>query len=1125
MTAEESQVHSDRDSLSVMTDDLDASIYVEAGAGTGKTYSLVQRIVSLLKNGVDIDEIVAITFTRAAASELRSRIREELDVLRAENPSDQGIQTALDGIDTAAFQTIDSLVFSILSEHPLEAGLPPVIEIQDDLAQSQMFRERWREWILDRLEQDENLAKSISDATRLGIADPFAKMNELAKAINEKHDEVLSAVLPRPERIGLATMVDIEESISTLQDLISSCWDLDDRLCVLLIAAVGWYTEAVAGNDVETEEEAEEILSTWSGRSPGRYGNADNWGGSEGKAEASEAYMSLKTMIDDALEVARASVAYELYQHVADFVRTLIEERRNAGTVSYSDAIFWLNEMLEEHDDLRRQIQRRYRRILVDEFQDTDPNQVRLVRLLTIPPDGNQITPGSLFIVGDPKQSIYRFRGAEVEVSQGVRAEVATAESNGKHLTLQENRRSTRQIIDWVNNVFGAWMPSENGQANWIPLGVAKDVAPPADLGGVYHYGDSIEDVNLPEVREEDAAEVANIARAVCAGALQVRDLQTGEVRASQPGDLAILTRARSNWEIYISKLDEVGVPYAAEMGGAGVLETQEIRDIVNCLTAIDDPSDQPATIGALKSPHFGCSDVDLYQWAKAGGSFSCAAEFPTEEESSVVGDAMRTLLRYHELRDDLPPAVLTERFIRDCQARELMFLSENPTRGLRRIDLTVELIRRCSEDGAASLRECLDVLSELRENDQAIREEPTLEFDDGKIRIMTMHASKGLEFPIVLLADLGGRTTDRSGAVLTARGSGKARRVGIRLGGSEDSRFQFGQYEALSEFNKQADELERTRLLYVAATRARDHLIVSKYRKANDTGVVAERLEATLGASPDLWLPVPPEWNALRYVPPVTRQTEEKSDALEQRGNWLMRHHEVLDSASKRRWLSPSDLKSSSIAGSDETTDDKPDFQPSFDPDDSVRRGRAATNIGSAVHAAIQRSLEMPHRDVAMIARIEAEKHGVLENRDEVNRLTSATLDMPLLNRAAGLDRKDIWVETTVAVPMPLEDGSTTVVEGRVDLIYRCDDGTLGIVDFKTDRAFNRSIDEMATPYIPQLGAYAYAVEKATGVVVSEAGILFSRMAADRQGEGHYRLPDVQSAIELALKLASKQR
>ncbi len=1114
---------SDADSLSVIQSDLESSIYVEAGAGTGKTHSLVRRIVALLEDGVEIEEIIAITFTRAAASELRSRIRGELEQLRAANPSDQRIKTALDGIDTAAFQTIDSLVYSILREHPLDADLPPIIEVQQKFAELQMFRDRWRQWSIERLEDDQRFPKALSAAMRLELRSPFASVSDLTKDINDNHGEMSHTVFPKPQRIGIATVEILADSIARLRKLMKLCRSDSDSLYVEIERVVDWYTTTFASRNVTSEDEAETILASWpSTTSSG--GTIKNWG-REGKADAADALQSVIDVVNEALTAAREAVTIDLFGYAADFVEAVVEERRRAGTVSYYDAVTWLIDMLEKHDDIRRRLQRRYRRILVDEFQDTDPKQVRLVRLLTIPPGAQHIKPGSLFVVGDPKQSIYRFRGAQVEVSQGVKTDIANAEAGGKYLNLRENRRSTRPVINWINHVFGSWMPSEAGQADYVPLDVASDTAAPDTFGSVYHFGETMEDVNLPEVRQEDAKEVAIIARAVCAGSLEVRDRQSGDTRLSRPGDLTILTRARSNWETYTRQLDELNLPYTAEIGGAAVLDTQEVRDILNCLTAIDDPSDQPATVGALKSTHFGCSDVDLYGWAKSGGRFSCAPEFPATSKPTAVRDAMEVLRKYHELRDELPPAVLVEQFIRERQARELMFLTSDPAPGLRRLDLVVELVRRFTEEGAASLRDCLTRISQLKESKDALREEPSLEFDHDKIRLMTMHASKGLEFPVVILADLcgaGGRSKDPQLIVDVEATDDGNRKFGVRLGGTKGAYFQTIEYEELLERNKAADELENTRLLYVAATRARDHLIISRYRQKRDKKSIATRFEEFVGPNNSLWSPIPQDWAFQTFDHAIGSEVSDRSPTIEDRDAWDLRYRKTIASASEQPWLSPSILKAEVGAESSDEQDEKPDFTPILDPDEPTGRGRAATKIGSAVHAAVQRCLEMPYADRNQFARSEAEKHSVAEHVDEITRLTVATLNMPLVKRAAAMSREDIWVETPVAVRMSTGNGSTKVIEGRVDLIYRRADGTLGIADFKTDRSFNRSISEMAEPYIPQLGAYAYAVQKSTGIPVTEATILFSRLAADNDGD--YRLPDVQMAIELALKLASTQ-
>ena len=1124
MTKTQTPVSSDAESLKVIASDLDSNIYVEAGAGTGKTHSLVERIIALLKGGVPIEQIMAITFTRAAASELRSRIRGRLEEIKAEYPSNSNVAVALNGIDTAAFQTIDSLVHSILQEHPLEAGLPPSIDVQDKFAHLQMFRDRWRQWSVEQLEQDEAFVETLSSALRLKLSNPFQSTSDLAKLMNEKHGETKTALFKPLPRIAKETVANLERQIDGLRRMMDNCKDPEDKLFEKFEKIVDWYDEYIRGQDVESENDAEELLVNWIGTTSGNSGTQGNWGGADGKKAAGELLDEFHRSVDETLSSARESVTVELYSVAVKFVETVVEERRRAGSVSYYDAITWLIDTLETRSDIRRNVQNRYRRVLVDEFQDTDPKQVKLVRLLTVPPGEDRVASGSLFIVGDPKQSIYRFRGAEVRVSQSVKHDITSA--GGKHLTLTENRRSSRPIIDWVNHVFGDWMPSEEGQADWIALDRAAETATHHDFGKVWHFGDDHEKTAIDEVRQIDAEGVATIARAVCSGKLTIRDRHDGHCRPSNAGDLTILTRSRSSWDIYTRALDGFELPYSAEIGGAAVLNTQEIRDLLNCLTAMDDPSDQPATVGALKSIYFGCSDRDLFEWAHAGGDFSCTADFPERIEHSVVGRAMSTLREYHALRDEIQPSVLVERFIRERQAREVMYLDDDPTPGLRRLDLAVELTRRFSEDGAHSLRECLQRFQQFREANEDVREEPSLEFDQGRIRLMTMHGSKGLEFPIVILADLGGtRNADNPKLLINSMvESDSAPEIAVRLGGSDKSRFETNGYEILSERNKADDELEKTRILYVAATRARDYLIVSRNRNQERKSYAAKIEQHTGGDNANLWSPIPREWANLPNKPAGATKKGASPQITQDRDAWRRKHDAIVLTASAPSWISPSSLKTAT-AEDGRSELGKPDDTPIRDSEDTTGRGRAATKVGSAVHAAVQRCLENPGISADQVAVSEAEKHGVSDRADEVAHLTKATLAMPLLRDFVSEKREDFWVETPVAVSIPTENGTmSSVIEGRVDLIYRLPDGSLGIADFKTDRTFDRSITEMAEPYVAQLGAYAYVVQKATGTGVTEASILFSRLAADKPGEGEYRLPDVQAAMKKALQLASNQ-
>ncbi len=1124
MSAVATQTASDAETISIIQNDLDSNIYVEAGAGTGKTYSLVQRIVALLRGGVGIDEIIAITFTRAAASELRSRIRAELEDLKSADPADPHISAALEGIDTAAFQTIDSLVHSLLREYPLASGLPPSVELQSSYAEMQTFRDRWRQWSLEKLESDVGFSKALSQTMRLGLSQPFAVVSRLAQSMNTKHGELRNLALVAPKRIAVDTINELEVLIDDVVAQMRRCRDSEDKLYLQLETVVDWHARVVAPSDCNSEDDADEILATWPGaRSTG--GTMSNWGGRDGKAEAADTLQTVIDAVMHARSVSRTAATTDLIGYANQFVETIVGERRQAGTVTYYDAITWLIAMLERNGDIRRRVQRQYRRILVDEFQDTDPDQVKLVRLLTIPPDANRIAPGSLFVVGDPKQSIYRFRGAQVNVSQRVKGDVINDGAGGIHLTLKENRRSTTPIINWVNHVFGDWMPEESGQADWIPLDIAAETAVADDFGGVFYYGEPMDVSSVDEVREVEADSIAEIASAVCAGAVQVRDRHDGTLRASGPGDLTILTRSRTHWDTITGKFDELHLPYSALIGGAEVLETQEFRDLLNCLAAIDDPSDQPATVGALKSTYFGCSDVDLYHWAQAGGRFSCTADLPESSDARSVYDAMEVLRRYNSLRDEMQAPQLIERFIRERQGRELMFMQDDPSDGLRRLDLAIEQARLFTDDDAASLRECLTRFNQYRQADESIREQPSLEFDEGKIRLMTMHASKGLEFPVVILADLcGSRRPDNPELLIDWQNEHHAERnVAFRLGGTRsDGYFQTDGYEVLSETNTSDDALEKTRLLYVAATRARDHLIVSRFRKARDTKVDAAQIENHVGNAPNLWSPVPPHWETIKYEPTQAATELTRNGDAHDRDMWVNEHNQLLKTATRRTWLSPSSLKHETPKSQSNSHADKPDFVPVLDDEANPSRGRAASKLGIAVHAAVQRCLEQPDADINFVANNEAASNGIHADHAEVARLTRATLESPLVRRVRAMPQDQFWVETPVAVPIAGPDRISDVLEGRVDLIYRCDDGTLGIVDFKTDRSFNRSVAEMAEPYTAQLGAYAHAVQRATGIEVSTATLVFSRIAAEQDDEGEYTIQNIEDAVEKALELAS---
>ena len=252
------------------------------------------------------------------------------------------------------------------------------------------------------------------------------------------------------------------------------------------------------------------------------------------------------------------------------------------------------------------------------------------------------------------------------------------------------------------------------------------------------------------------------------------------------------------------------------------------------------------------------------------------------------VRNAMEILERYNALSHNRQPAILIEKLIRERQTRELMYLETDPEPGLRRLDLVVELARKFNDEGATSLRDCINRFNEYNDANQDIREEPAHEFDQGKIRLMTMHAAKGLEFPVVILADLARGPNNENPALLidNSAGDDAEPNIGINLGKGSD--FRAGNYQELQENKKTANSLEKTRLLYVAATRARDYLFVSRNRGQRDRNVNAAKIDRYVGGEESsLWSPVPPEWQSLQYQFAPTNQTTQTHNESQDRESW----------------------------------------------------------------------------------------------------------------------------------------------------------------------------------------------------------------------------------------------
>jgi ATP-dependent exoDNAse (exonuclease V) beta subunit len=738
----------------------------------------------------------------------------------------------------------------------------------------------------------------------------------------------------------------------------------------------------------------------------------------------------------------------------------------------------------------------RYQRLLLDEFQDTDPIQVELAVLIASEdPDAAsrpwwevEIRPGSLFFVGDPKQSIYRFRRADIAMFLRARNTIG-----GGVEQLTANFRTTEPILQWVNRTFEQLISEEpESQPEYVALDPVRGAAPtgPAVLfiGGAPHP----RQWRAGDLREAEAAEVAAAIRHAIEDGWAVADEKTGDWRPAHWNDVAVLLPARTSLRDLERALERDAIPYRAETSSL-VYATGEIRDLLMVARAVEDPTDSLAVVSALRTAAFGCGDDDLYIWREThGGGWDHQRPLPASAPAGhIVALGLSWLGDLHRERLWLSPSQILERIVRDRRLMEQALLHERPRDLWRRLRFVVDQSRAWEEAGGITLREYLEWVRLQSAEGARVIETVLPETDDEAVRILTVHGAKGLEFPIAVLS---GMTTqlDRRGRgvqVLFPPGAGWALRLKKDLETAE-----FARHLPIEE---QMDHHERLRLLYVAATRARDHLIVSVHRKDGapagntaaqlfhehgwDPGLV-EELDAAaadadgggagpagvrVAAVPGPDLPSFEEWERERAaaMAAASRPVAVSATRLAEEG-----------AAAAARAARAREIEELAGVHKDPRDIDLPPWQ----------KGRYGSAIGRAVHAVLQGVDLVTGDGLAEAAAAQAAAEGVLGREGVIEAFCRSALTSDVVRRAARLPH---WREVYVGIPYG--DG---VLEGYIDLLYRSDSG-LVVVDYKTDSWRDEAdLQAKLDRYRVQLEAYGRAVTEAAGEGVAELLLLFLR-------------------------------
>lgn len=1047
--------------------DLTRNLFVEAGAGTGKTTALVERICSLVLSGVPMRNIAAITFTRLAAGELKDRIRRELESrLAGSNGAGRVIQSALDDVDYAAIETIHSFAQRILTMYPLEAGIPPGFTVLEGVESDLAVRSFW-ERLLTALQEDSALAESFQMVYQQDAR--FDKLQKIIKGMHENYD--------RLQELPVVTVGDVRSEIGkhlqALKRAAACCSEDDDKL---LLALNNAFRCAEALDACCDAEELAEILPSINPSLS--VGGKGAWSKApDGKAGVVDLVKGFRECRDRAVSRLHMAPWVEVLNAAVRHVQDYAKERRASGMLNFQDLLVLARDLLRSHESVRQSLHNRFTHILVDEFQDTDPLQIEIAVLIAAEPFGSEfdwkdakVEPGRLMFVGDPKQSIYRFRRADLTLYSQARDS-----GIGERIPLQANFRCSRPIIDWVNALFEKLMKDHQTPYERLEFACRHLQgldAPVRVVGGQLA-------AKADDVRQQEAEHVARlILECAEGGAWNVREKGLDGSRAPRLSDIAILMPTRNALPALEDALEEYNIPYRVE-SRALVFSSREVLEILAVLRAVANPADQPALVAALRSPHLACSDRDLLQFRELGGRWGYLGCQPPRAQDTAVGKAMDRLKKLHGRSREISVGLLVEEVVRDLEVMELYACRRRPRESWRRVRFLTDQARVFSSAAAGSLMRFVE-WCELQQEAQHL-ESVLPESDDHAVRILTIHAAKGLEFPIVFLCGLGTKFPDRRPELLF----GPDGSTGVYISKERC----IGDAAAADEMEKQ----ERQRLLYVAATRAQCHLVVSLYHAASSckrchAGVIAHELPEQ-----ELYK----ELSVLPQVPWYGEQEQQETlDTPEDLDCWQAERDESIKRLASLNTRSVTSLVGP-LDGAVVRVEEAPEEDEPAAEDAAValRRGRGGTSTGRAVHAVLQTVNLATGEGLESAARAQAEAERLTSPEDvqRVVDLCRAALASDAVREAVSEPGARYWREVFVSGEV-----EGVLLEGFIDLLYDTPDGELHVVDYKTD-ASSASVESLMEHYRPQGGAYALLVKRALGKAVQEVTFVFVSKGVQR--------------------------
>jgi ATP-dependent helicase/nuclease subunit A len=1057
-------------------------LLVEAAAGSGKTAVLVDRVLSYVLAGERrIAEMVVVTFTEAAAAELRLRLRQGVvqrlveSAAGGDSPNEPGqealevarlarLRQALVDLESAKVGTIHAMCFEMLRQAPIDAGVDPFFRVSDELESTLRFFEAWEEFLRAVDDADEGL-EIAADLDMLQERDLRAAA---ASLVGVDVGRLPRPVDGAPERARLLA-------------------ELEERL------AEGVRSASPGGalrRALEAQQARLAALSRFDVE--GRVGRllrqrkvAANLGKSD-EVAAKAARDAVNERFDRLAHDRLARFARWLAK-----VQSVTVRREEAGAVlTFDQLIVKARDLMRDRPAVREDFRRRHPIVLIDEFQDTDRAQVELLSLLAGDAEEDAAGPRSFVVVGDPKQSIYRFRGADLETYRRLREDWG----DERRVVLRQTFRSVPALVEWINpvmeRVFGpAFEPYE---APFHPQEALTPTVEPEPSGVFQLLIEVPPETSVFEARSREADAFAALALRLVRGdesSPPARVRHAGGLRAAGFGDIALLLPKLTDSARYEEAFARRGVPLRV-LGGRHYYRRDEIHALVRLLAAVADPGDTVAALATLRGPAFGVSDrallamhlteprIALDRVAPLDPS-SIERRAATSPDPAAARDALDGLARLVELRALAgrlaPPELVSALLERTCLV-PFFAVRDRGEQRVQNLFRIVALARRIERSGRGSLLALVKWLEQLTEEEPREGEIGEPEEGSEMVSVRTIHGAKGLEFPIVFLGGLPGSDGMRDDGLQHLESASG----GVELAAA---RLRTDGWEAAKEREKERDEAETKRKLYVALTRARDLLVVPEMpgysRRVGLFRALAAGGPWSEGNRFAVWTAAPPAEGAAGSVPLLDLDAPALSGAV------ALRREAVAAPSVGRTLLRPSGLAEThgpfpvaspaSLAPAPTTP-----TTPSAPSEASARARDRALLLGGATHRRLARAFGVAVEELAADGEVAA----------AADRLSRAFLDSPLGARALAAPHR--LVEHVFAAAAP-----RLVMEGAIDLAF--DEGAGWIlVDYKTDRIERGKTRETAERHREQVLAYALLLERVTRRAVIEAHVFFVHGAVD---------------------------